>query len=205
MPQRFHVTPAQGIAQVAALLALLLWLIKLCCRTWATRLFCLGVLIATVASPFSLAGKMGVAPFGALATGVGLILAQWGIAKNTRRETPIGREEQSDTVAPEVSLPRRTWRHFLLSPGLLMSGLLLTVCFLWHAEHIGKGWPVLISLAAVGAAATLVSIWWGTARFFRRRFQLTRRAWPIAYRRRRDFVRLVCRGDCGGPSSSGAL
>ena len=48
---------------------------------------------------------------------------------------------------------------------------------LWHAEHIGKGWPVLISLAAVGAAATLVSIWWGTARFFRRRFQLTRRAW----------------------------
>lgn len=185
MPQRFHVTPAQGIAQLAALLLLLLWLIKLRCRTWATRLYSIGLLIAAFAIPFALAGQTDFAPFGAFAVIAGLVVAMCGIVLDTRRGT---RSVDGAAAVGDEAEPRqkKNWLTAILSPGLLNAGLLVAVCALWSAEHYGwlkiarqsfKGWPVLIAAAFVGATVLVISVWWAAGTYFRWRFQLTRMAW----------------------------
>lgn len=193
MPQRFHVTPAQGIAQLTALLLLLSWLIKLRCRTWPTRLYFLGILFAICICPLSLAGETIIAPLGALLTDGGLALALWGIVLDTRRAQDPDQEIKGAVPPVECGQPRKKRSRILCAPAWITAGLLVAVCALWLDERFGwsdfdrsrfKGWPVLIALAAVAMTAVLISIWWGLRRSAGH-FCFSRSAWLM-------FVAAAC-------------
>ncbi len=79
-----------------------------------------------------------------------------------------------DTAMETVS--KKSWLR--LSPGRLVSGLLLAVCFLWLSEQFQwfafnhlKGWTVLIAVAAVATVMILILFWWVASLHFHWRFQ----------------------------------
>ena len=135
MPQRFHVTPTRESRSSRHSCLLLLWLIKLRCRTWATRLYCIGLLIAAFAIPFALAGQTSFPAFGALVASGGLVLALWGIVLDTRQAKLDA--DGATATSGEIHRIRTRLLESILSPGLLAAGLLVAVCALWSAEHYG--------------------------------------------------------------------
>ena len=70
---------------------------------------------------------------------------------------------------------KRRW--FYPTPAWLVLGLLGTTGLLYWSERFGfnshKGWTVLIAVAAVGVAFTVLLLWWIAALIFRLRFQFT--------------------------------
>jgi hypothetical protein len=76
---------------------------------------------------------------------------------------------------------KRRW--FRLTPGAIVIGLLavegllfLSERFHWFPFNAHKGWTVLIAVAAVGAGALLMLVWWAVAIVFRWRFQFSIRS-----------------------------
>ncbi len=100
-------------------------------------------------------------------------------------------DKQPDAAEP-VKKPRGRW--FRLSPDRFVIGLLLAIGLLWLSERCQwfgfnhhKGWTVLIAVAAVGAAAIVVLLWWIAGLILGWRFQFGIRslllyclAWSVA-------------------------
>jgi hypothetical protein len=84
--------------------------------------------------------------------------------------------EEAPTTAEPVKKARSRW--FCLSPDWLVIGAPLSVGLLWLSDRLQwfgfnhhKGWTVLIAVAAVGAAALTMLLWWAVSLIFHLRFQ----------------------------------
>jgi hypothetical protein len=70
-------------------------------------------------------------------------------------------------------------RFVRLTPDRFIVCLLVVECLLWLSERLGwwhKGYAVLTTVAVVGVAMVLLTLWFGVALSFRRRFQFSIRS-----------------------------
>jgi hypothetical protein len=82
---------------------------------------------------------------------------------------------------PQAAVPKPTRRWIAVTPGRLVVGLVVVECLLWLSERFGwppwhKGYAVLTTVMAVGAALAALLLWWLVALLYRWPFQFSIRS-----------------------------